>query len=63
VRADVGDQALEEALVDPLADDVLVRPLGHRLGERPVLLVDEGTQVGREGHEITPEVGFRLASS
>jgi len=39
-----------EPIINTIPDDAIVRPFGHRLGERPRLFIDEGAQVGGEHH-------------
>jgi len=46
VRTHLDDQSLEVLFIHLVPNDVLVRPFGHRPGERPAHFFDEGPEVG-----------------
>ena len=50
VGSDVNDSPFKQTLIDPLAYDVLVRPVGHRLGVGPLLADNEGAEFFRKYH-------------
>jgi hypothetical protein len=44
----VRDRALEQPLIDALANEIFVRPVGQPVGELPSFVVDESPQVVRK---------------